>query len=81
MLRISSSLHIPPIGAPVNFILSFLNPSSRKVSSFTRLALLQSTILLPNSRNLQFPTFKRVSTMVGHRHSCSRVITGICLIL
>lgn len=77
MLRISSSsLHIPSIGRPVNFILSFLNSSSHKVSSFTRLALLNSTTLFPNSSNLQFPTFKRVSTMVGSRHSCSRVITA-----
>ncbi|KAH0704922.1 hypothetical protein KY290_009638 [Solanum tuberosum] len=81
MLRISSSsyssLHVPSIcGAPVNFVLSFLNPSSRKVSNFTRLALLHSTTLFPNSRNFQFPTFKRVSTMMGRSHSCSRVITA-----
>ncbi|XP_004252885.1 rhodanese-like/PpiC domain-containing protein 12, chloroplastic [Solanum lycopersicum] len=80
MLRISSSsssLHVPSIcGAPVSFILSFLNPSSRKVSNFTRLALLHSTTLFPNSRNFQFPTFRRVSTMMGRTHSCSRVVTA-----
>ncbi|XP_009603799.1 rhodanese-like/PpiC domain-containing protein 12, chloroplastic [Nicotiana tabacum] len=83
MLRVSS-LHIPPTtGSPAHFALSFwkitspLTPTSRKLSAFTRLALLHSRTLLPNSRyNIQFPSFKRVSTMLGQGHTCSKFITA-----
>ncbi|KAF3671861.1 Rhodanese-like/PpiC domain-containing protein 12 [Capsicum annuum] len=76
MFRISSSLHVPPIG--VNFLFPFLkNPTcSNKVSSFTRLALLHSSTLLPNSGNIQFPSCKRVLTMVGGSPSCLRGISA-----
>ncbi|XP_059286120.1 rhodanese-like/PpiC domain-containing protein 12, chloroplastic [Lycium ferocissimum] len=78
MLRVSSSLHVvPPSPLGLSFLkfTSQINPTSRKISSFTRLALLNSRTLLSNSRNIQFPSFKRVLTMMG-RQSCSRVITA-----
>ncbi|XP_019257542.1 PREDICTED: rhodanese-like/PpiC domain-containing protein 12, chloroplastic [Nicotiana attenuata] len=84
MLRVSSSLHIPPTtGIPAHyFALSFLKitspltSTSRKLSAFTRLALLHSRSLLPNLGNIQFPSFKKVSTMLGQGHTCSKVITA-----
>ncbi|KAJ8539822.1 hypothetical protein K7X08_014074 [Anisodus acutangulus] len=84
MLRVSS-LHVAPsspIGTPtVNLAFKFLkitwplNPTTRKVLTFTRLALLNSSTLLPSLGNIQFPSFNRVLPMMGCQ-SCLRLITA-----